>query len=269
MALAQLKEYEAIAEYNNSLARFEWAKGSIMQHDNVQIAEGQMPQCVQVRAVENERQRTAALILNERPLPMTHPGMLADGKDVPTTPPESAPPPVDFDVDSGAGSALIRGTEELRLKRPPEPGIGGNPSWLPQAPAGSKVERPATSPYVPSVPAGTNVENPGISPYMPSVPAGTSVENPGTSPYMPSVPAGTKVEHPGTSPYLPRIPTGTNVEHPGTSPYMPSVPVSIPGTAAPSAGALPPTAGPGLLPVPTPSATNPAVAPPPAILPPN
>ena len=33
LALALTKEYQAIAEYNNALARLEFARGTIMQHD--------------------------------------------------------------------------------------------------------------------------------------------------------------------------------------------------------------------------------------------
>src|SRR5262249_26315031 len=82
---AQTKEYEAIAEYNSTLARFEWSKGTMLEHDNVSIAEGDLPVCAQVRAVDNERMRTAALVVAERPNPdaMRHPGMLA-GHDVET-----------------------------------------------------------------------------------------------------------------------------------------------------------------------------------------
>ena len=40
---ALANEYQAIVTYNNSLVGFEFAKGSIMQHDNVVIAEGQLP----------------------------------------------------------------------------------------------------------------------------------------------------------------------------------------------------------------------------------
>jgi outer membrane protein TolC len=79
MALAQLKEYEAIAEYNNTLARFEWAKGEIMQHNNVTIHEG-LPQGVQVRASEVESQRTRALLRQVETRPLTRPGMLG-GRD--------------------------------------------------------------------------------------------------------------------------------------------------------------------------------------------
>src|SRR5262249_55956742 len=41
-----------------------------LQHDNVVISEGPLPTCAQVRAVEHERQRTAALVLRERPAPI-------------------------------------------------------------------------------------------------------------------------------------------------------------------------------------------------------
>jgi hypothetical protein len=75
--LAQVKEYEGIAEYNNSLARYEWAKGTIMQHDNVNIAEGDLPICAQVRAVEHERERSKALEVCLRPDPLHHPGMVS------------------------------------------------------------------------------------------------------------------------------------------------------------------------------------------------
>jgi outer membrane protein TolC len=120
MSLAQLKEYEAITEYNNTLARFEWAKGSIMAHANVQIAEGPLPQSVQIRSVENERQRTQAFIINERPAgtPFGRPGLLAADNTVPMdlNQPATAPPPLTFHTGSTA-SELIRG---------PQP--GGGPS---------------------------------------------------------------------------------------------------------------------------------------------
>lgn len=77
LALARLKEFEAIAEYNSTLCRFELAKGTLQQHDNVAISEGPLPQAVQVRAVEQERIRTRALVLQERdPAPLMQPGML-------------------------------------------------------------------------------------------------------------------------------------------------------------------------------------------------
>ncbi len=60
-------EYDAIRDYNNTLAAFEFAKGTIMQHNNVSIAEGPLPHCALARAVEHERERTTAFVLRERP----------------------------------------------------------------------------------------------------------------------------------------------------------------------------------------------------------
>jgi outer membrane protein TolC len=67
LATAQVKEYEAIAEYNIALARFEWRKGNILKHNNVVIAEGALPECAEQRAVEHERERAKAIILRQRP----------------------------------------------------------------------------------------------------------------------------------------------------------------------------------------------------------
>src|SRR5207237_8555545 len=64
------QEYDAISSYNIALAGFEWAKGTILQHDNVVISEGPLPQCAQVRAVEHERQRSLALVKREREIPV-------------------------------------------------------------------------------------------------------------------------------------------------------------------------------------------------------
>jgi hypothetical protein len=62
-------EYSSIVTYNNALVTWEFAKGTIMQHDNIVIAEGALPCCAQVRAVEHEHERTAALVLRERAAP--------------------------------------------------------------------------------------------------------------------------------------------------------------------------------------------------------
>jgi outer membrane protein TolC len=58
-------EYQSIVDYNNALVKYEFAKGTLMAHDGVVIGEGNLPQCTQVRAVENERQRASAIVLRE------------------------------------------------------------------------------------------------------------------------------------------------------------------------------------------------------------
>lgn len=65
-ALSLSDEYLAIVNYNNTLAQFEFAKGTIQQHDQVHVAEGPLPAAAQVRAVDHERERTRALVLNRR-----------------------------------------------------------------------------------------------------------------------------------------------------------------------------------------------------------
>lgn len=79
-AEALASEYQAIVDYNNALVGFEFAKGTIMQHDNVYIAEGQLPTCASVRAVEHEKARTNSLVLREHAkpvLPVAHQGKTA------------------------------------------------------------------------------------------------------------------------------------------------------------------------------------------------
>src|SRR5262249_8941229 len=66
-------EFNAIVQYNNAIITFEYAKGTIMQHDNVVISEGLLPHCAQVRAVEHERERSKALVLMQRARPIVPP----------------------------------------------------------------------------------------------------------------------------------------------------------------------------------------------------
>src|SRR5207249_3826149 len=48
--------YNSIVQYNNASATLDFARGSILQRDNVFISDGPLPACAQVRAVEHERQ---------------------------------------------------------------------------------------------------------------------------------------------------------------------------------------------------------------------
>jgi outer membrane protein TolC len=61
--------YSFIVQYNNALATLDFARGAMLERDNVFISDGPLPVCAQVRAVEHERERTAALVLHERALP--------------------------------------------------------------------------------------------------------------------------------------------------------------------------------------------------------
>jgi outer membrane protein TolC len=86
-AAALVKEFQAIAEYNNAVSRLEWAKGTGLKWNNVHISEGPLPQAAQVRAVEYEKDRSRSLVLRQRPDSLLQPGRLCATKacEVPTT----------------------------------------------------------------------------------------------------------------------------------------------------------------------------------------
>src|SRR5262249_9681168 len=66
---ALANEFQQIVAYNNALVGLEFAKGTIMHHDNVHIADGPLPDCAAANASDHFRQRTAAFVLRERAVP--------------------------------------------------------------------------------------------------------------------------------------------------------------------------------------------------------
>jgi outer membrane protein TolC len=192
LALAQNKEYQAIADYNATLARFEWAKGTILNHDSVAIAEGPLPQAVQMPAVENERRRTRALILQERPTPLSQPARLvdglppADGSD--DMQPPSEPPP-------GNGSTVGPKQTKLTKKLSAMGKTHEKPSVSPGAPTSDKATAPPAADKV-SLPR-TSAAN-GASPYNPSMSAAEEAAHAGSVPLPTSI---TPVA--ASSPYAP------------------------------------------------------------------
>jgi outer membrane protein TolC len=67
---AMVLYYQFLGQYNAALANFEYAKGTLLRRDNVIIADGPLPNCPQVRAVEHEEERVKALILREPAAPI-------------------------------------------------------------------------------------------------------------------------------------------------------------------------------------------------------
>ncbi len=65
-AAALQAEHDAIANYNIAIAGFQYAKGTIMQYNNVQIADGPLPNCVLARAADHFRQRGEEFVVRER-----------------------------------------------------------------------------------------------------------------------------------------------------------------------------------------------------------
>jgi outer membrane protein TolC len=87
-------EYDAVVQYNNALASFQFAKGTIMQHDNVSVTDGPLPEVAQVRAVEHEKQRSLALVARERSNKVVVPVSPVEGGNligVPNLPTDKAP----------------------------------------------------------------------------------------------------------------------------------------------------------------------------------
>ncbi len=58
-------EQLAVSNYNIALADFEASKGTILEHDNVVIVEGQLPACAQARAAEHIRERLRSPVLSD------------------------------------------------------------------------------------------------------------------------------------------------------------------------------------------------------------
>jgi hypothetical protein len=89
-ANALQQEAAAIVAYNNSFVIYEFAKGTILQHDNIVISEGALPACAAVRAVDHERERAKALLLHERANPGAYPACVLHGE-LPAMPVGHAP----------------------------------------------------------------------------------------------------------------------------------------------------------------------------------
>jgi outer membrane protein TolC len=170
-------EYAAVVDYNDALARFEFAKGTILQRDNVVISEGTLPHCAQIRAVEHERQRSLALLAHERAKPVYHPvgpfgAGLASGlpempagvappvpalmqaEPEPPAAPEALPEPRKLEVPGGAKPlpppqppGAPGETEQLHPPRELEPPGPGTPQTLPnEDPVAPPVPAPQRKP---------------------------------------------------------------------------------------------------------------------------
>jgi outer membrane protein TolC len=149
---AVVSEYQSIEFYNIVLAGLEFAKGTILQHDNVVIGEGALPHCAQKRAVEHERERTAALVLREREnklLPVAHaeaPGthdaaLLPGGSTAPAL-------PALIKENQGLAPAPELAPEQAPAPRPAGPEQTPAPQQAPTTVEGTPatVEGPATTP---------------------------------------------------------------------------------------------------------------------------
>ncbi|HXG12498.1 MAG TPA: TolC family protein [Gemmataceae bacterium] len=163
-------EFNFIVQYNIALANFEFSKGTILQHNNVYIAEGPLPHCAQVRAVEHERERTKALVLKERSNPVFFQPCCPECTDcpvpiLPQLPPDAAP----------SLPALMEKAPRLpaevpeQLQMPRSAGPSNSTPRVPPPPPATET-RPAPAPSLPPSKTsgiGRNTDSPMSLPLSP------------------------------------------------------------------------------------------------------
>jgi outer membrane protein TolC len=212
LATAQVKEFEAISEYNNALIRFQWAKGNMLRHNNILVQEGPLPNCALESAVKNERERTRAFVLrNPRPDPIEAPARLVGNTAFLDENAILAGPPVDGKPVNGTGNG--------NTVIPPDVGGAGTVP-LPSTPLPSSTLTPAFRP-APS-------DMPGVPVSMPDQPSATPA----------STPAPTPTVNPIGSTAVPDLnfrQTDPNVVNRGMRPSTPPVatPIANPSFTAP------------------------------------
>jgi outer membrane protein TolC len=148
-------EYAAIVAYNNALVLFEYARGTIMQHNNVSIAEGPLPGGVAKRAAEHERERNAGLVLLERNNPVPHPMVGGDCVQpaLPDLPNDSAASlPSLFEKSPKMGKDL---PDKLTDGKPNSDVVNYSPNAAPTTTAPLlPANRPTQLPLIKAVPSG-------------------------------------------------------------------------------------------------------------------
>lgn len=149
-AAALIKEYNAIAEYNNSIAKFEWAKGASLRYNNVHISEGALPQAVQVRAVEYEKERSKAFVLMHRPDSLQQPGrhVVSKSSDLPV-----------LDVPAVMEDRFEPAPAPKALPKVEVKEIPGKGMSLPKLDEGDLPSKPASLPGEIAPPAPKKVDN--------------------------------------------------------------------------------------------------------------
>jgi hypothetical protein len=210
-ATAFAQESQAIANYNLSLVLFQFAKGTLLPHNGIQITEGDLPQCVQVRAVENERQRAHAIAAREHAAVVPVWGESA----LPAIPAASAPslPALMMDQKERVPENL---ESSLPLPMPTGP-VAASPPFGPAVPPTSPFTStltgqsvtPVTGAVGPALPASGKVG----SELPPSPPSPFPLSLPTTPGAIPTPPNGATM--PSAPPSPPRLSFGQDPATPG------------------------------------------------------
>jgi outer membrane protein TolC len=264
LATAVATEYQAIANYNNALATFEFAKGTIKQYNNVTVGEGPLPPWAQKKAADHIRERTEAIKLRERPdtlMGQTTPGGVGSmpvgpavgtgfTQELPPTPPalsdkpwEPVPPPLN-DTPSGPGGPIkpmMQPTPPPAMTSPsrnivdqwplspgPMPGMPTAHSATPPMPAYTPPGAPPVQPPPPAMPAPAQAQPPAMPAYTP----------PGAAPAQPlGTPAAIR---PTAQPNAAVAPTSAPAT-PHEETFHPAGTIALPGRGT-SGASIPPAA---------------------------
>ncbi|VTR99269.1 outer membrane efflux protein : Outer membrane protein OS=Singulisphaera acidiphila (strain ATCC BAA-1392 / DSM 18658 / VKM B-2454 / MOB10) GN=Sinac_3088 PE=4 SV=1: OEP [Tuwongella immobilis] len=157
-------EYNAIVSYNNALATFQYAKGTILDYNNIVIGDGPLPEAVLTRAVEHQEQRTRALVLRTREMSPSQASMEQNRLPVlyANTPPLS-PEAINSDLNDNRIKPLDPLTPFGSPTAPsgaplpgnaPAPAAPMTPTPMTPAPAPAPTGSPQTLPNITSLPVG-------------------------------------------------------------------------------------------------------------------
>jgi outer membrane protein TolC len=170
-AAAMVSYYQFIGQYNSALATYEFAKGTLLRRDNIMVAEGPLPGCAQMKAVEHEDERAKALVACE------HPGPLGCGPQQPDTNATAAPP---------LSPEMLSLPDWIKTRQPMPPEVMTPSSALPaphtldQIGPGMGATTPQATSPAPTLPA--SIPTPAApttsaAPAAPTTPAATNTGN--------------------------------------------------------------------------------------------
>jgi len=153
-ASALSAEYRALVDYNNALAAFHFAKGTLLDYSQVHLLEGSAPAIRPVRAVEHEHQRAQELGQKMSAKPLSEPPLAAAGLRFPEIPAREAVPLPSLWAETAKQPESIRPVSLLQptgvdgretISWPGRAVVGASGSANSQSPVAAPFARP-TSP---------------------------------------------------------------------------------------------------------------------------
>lgn len=165
-AEAQMAYYTALIDYNKAITEVHFRKGSLLEYNNIELAEGDWPQKAYWDALGLARQRDASYYLNYG---WTRPNVVSRGP-----------------MDQGAGrtatvedygptgaipSPTLAEPQSIETLPTPEPSVVPNAKPAPQAPSASELGPVTGGPRMPML-------NAPVAPATTATPSGVAMDNP-------------------------------------------------------------------------------------------